>query len=1439
MLFLALIWGACAQCPSDYYYDTTRDDCFACAADCSSCAAGPDDVSSNCISCCDPMQEVLDGNCYYPCEITNNCNVCGFECQNCTSTACTQCFPPYYLLNPSCALLCPSDYYLNETECIPCDISCEACTGGSNFNCTSCSSAYELYQGACVLPFCGDGIVSNGEECDDPADPYCVDCKIVGCTTGYYLLNSACLACDPSCDGCSGGTSAECVACASGYILYGGVCLLPFCGDGIVTAGEQCDDAIDANCYNCQWISCEHGMYLSNGTCLMCDESCNGCVGGNSSDCIQCSSQYYNYKGACVLEQCGDGLLAPGEICEDSLDDNCFNCTFVNCIPPGMVSSWYTEDFEALVITFNSTISQINCSAFANVEILGRNPQCSSNNTAITILFGDYPSMNFRDALIVKKQALSECGDETSIDPSGSHPSFTFDLVGSNFLGACSDSLSLSMFLKNSYNRPMYSFNWTLQPPNPAIDGYLSTLSPTIPAYLLLGEVYTFELSATNFLGDTASSSLTVNSSLYPAPVISDPIVSEVTSKDVVFIRADATMCSSTDQIFFDWELLSTPTVPIEKFGRILKLNKSSLDVGDHVDLRIWAWTETSVKSYRDMHIQYAASDIQALIHPRCVSTMRKSYEFDGSRSTYSNSNADLNYNWKLLYNREEISNSQSSKFNMEVNEKGLYLLELEVSRFGISAVDRIEIRVGEEESYTTASTLRLYTDHFALFSKTNNTARWSSNLSTPSNLQRNRVRFFNSVGKTSGWVTINGKCKEYLTLPAAPRGGILKVLPGTGIAWNTQFNLIAEDWINAYYYQFWYSVGGDFFPLTDKIFQNSLTTGLPFSKILTVKLRVFSMLGSYTDLLVNIEIAENDENPLYIFLDTNNNIPAMHYEKMIQNAMVLLPLFDEIIISETNECHCVHGICENSLCVCNNGYRGPFCLDSSTEKLSSLNSKLFDIGILASKNLPSNEYLDLMILMLLSDLLKHKHFLTIEMVRAAAKIIEKRSNCWNNTNIAQHFVEISSVIFEYSNTQSENNEFQSELETSLSLIGHRFGKLMADEPPFVIFSKSIALQASNIFSSYSSNKDPSPNSSLSQASQFKITTPSPLDITIINFFLHIPNSPSDKSIVVVSLSLNTTVDGYVSMPTSSNSTQFCTTSYNESFPAMQISSNYWCRFTGSEKLHLEVDLTSYASRYSLEAIWWVLAVAAVDALWIAWGFWKDKRDRKTSCIEMYTSTTLFKAILNCHHIISTFYRYDRHLSRISRIVIINVKVSVLCVSVISLANYFENYVQAMISVTVSYISVIILRSLLISPKTVERVAPEEPPIYRYSPTIKLPEISTQVKYSHVRNESNRDTVQEAKSAVNRNKKIIMVIRQSTGWNIWLGVIGYCSYLIVVSEPNWWKVFCYCLAFDVLILQGLSIVIQFYLFRRSSFLSRFVSRTIKEITETSVVIING
>ncbi|HET7544272.1 MAG TPA: DUF4215 domain-containing protein, partial [Polyangiaceae bacterium] len=176
----------------------------------------------------------------------------------------------------------------------------EACDNGVNAV-TYGTAAGQCGPGCKFAPYCGDQIVSNGEQCDDGANNgkgygYCLaGCKI-GQRCGDGVKNGP-EQCD---DGVNNGTS-------------GSLCQMDCtfkCGNGVVDAGELCDDGAANNTggYGKCKADCTPGPYCGDGyqsNGEVCDDGKNdGSYGTCDPGCMSAS-------------YCGDGkVTTPQEVCD-------------------------------------------------------------------------------------------------------------------------------------------------------------------------------------------------------------------------------------------------------------------------------------------------------------------------------------------------------------------------------------------------------------------------------------------------------------------------------------------------------------------------------------------------------------------------------------------------------------------------------------------------------------------------------------------------------------------------------------------------------------------------------------------------------------------------------------------------------------------------------------------------------------------------------------------------------------------------------------------------------------------------------------------------------------------------------------------------------------------------------------------------------------------
>lgn len=150
-------------------------------------------------------------------------------------------------------------------------------------------------------PICGDGVVTNDEECDDGNQIESDDCSNV-CMRGY----------------CGDGIVQEFEACDDGD---GPDSMCPGCTydagwmDGVVNDWEECDDGASPDTDSCiayqgEWARCGDGYRYTTITDPLNPNPLEECDDGNQIDYDACSN-------TCTLPYCGDGIVQDGEACDE------------------------------------------------------------------------------------------------------------------------------------------------------------------------------------------------------------------------------------------------------------------------------------------------------------------------------------------------------------------------------------------------------------------------------------------------------------------------------------------------------------------------------------------------------------------------------------------------------------------------------------------------------------------------------------------------------------------------------------------------------------------------------------------------------------------------------------------------------------------------------------------------------------------------------------------------------------------------------------------------------------------------------------------------------------------------------------------------------------------------------------------------------------------
>jgi fibro-slime domain-containing protein len=223
-------------------------------------------------------------------------------------------------------------------------------TTGSNYQLTLDGFEHDI--SSCVTK-CGDGIVAGNEVCDDGKNDGSYGGCMPGCLSrgpycGDNKLQSPPEACDNGVNSVTGygNNTPQCAPNCQ---------IAPYCGDGVTSNGEQCDDgASNGAGYGFCLVGCKLGPRCGDGnldTQEQCDDGVNNGTPGSlcQLDCtLKCGNGKVDPGEACDLgaalntgayngcnadctkgPYCGDGFQDPGEDCDDGKNDG----TYGTCNP--------------------------------------------------------------------------------------------------------------------------------------------------------------------------------------------------------------------------------------------------------------------------------------------------------------------------------------------------------------------------------------------------------------------------------------------------------------------------------------------------------------------------------------------------------------------------------------------------------------------------------------------------------------------------------------------------------------------------------------------------------------------------------------------------------------------------------------------------------------------------------------------------------------------------------------------------------------------------------------------------------------------------------------------------------------------------------------------------------------------------------------------------
>ncbi|ELP91623.1 protein serine/threonine kinase, putative [Entamoeba invadens IP1] len=327
--------GICTKCVSGYVpYNPTQTTCQECTdfdTKCINCATNNTRICNECKLPFYPSQSGQNiGQCI---ECDSTCSICSTKngiCENCkTGTVYTE---PMSIRCEMCSTF--------DSNCVTCSVDssrvCTTCKSGLRPNTTSgkcVGCGLHCVSGACnptsgICNQCDTNYVfqsTKTDQCESCStfDANCITCasdstrKCKQCKAGYYPKTSGdykCQSCDATCGGKCDTTTGMCAGCTSGYVPT----------SPITNKCVTCN-TFDFNCAKCvgdkrECAMCVSGMYPNtNGTCTLCDASCNGQCNTSTGVCTGCTTNN-------VFTD------PPGKVCVacKSFDTNCITCASDN-----------------------------------------------------------------------------------------------------------------------------------------------------------------------------------------------------------------------------------------------------------------------------------------------------------------------------------------------------------------------------------------------------------------------------------------------------------------------------------------------------------------------------------------------------------------------------------------------------------------------------------------------------------------------------------------------------------------------------------------------------------------------------------------------------------------------------------------------------------------------------------------------------------------------------------------------------------------------------------------------------------------------------------------------------------------------------------------------------------------------------------------------------